>query len=125
MQKNFIFPAIVALALVAIVAIFVVLVKAKNAPPPDSTIIFFYGDTCPHCKNVEEFFTENDVASRISFEQREVYNSTANASLMADKYKKCGITNTNDMGVPLLWDGITCIQGDEPIINYFKSKLGL
>lgn len=121
MRKNFLFPAIIAVTIIAMMAIFVVLIQAKNAPPSDSTMIFFYGETCPHCKNVEEFFAENKVREKISFEEREVYNSTANAKIMNDRYNKCGITDPKEMSVPLFWDGTACITGDQPIIDYFNN----
>jgi thiol-disulfide isomerase/thioredoxin len=122
MQKNFLFPTIIVITVVALLAGFVYLIKTKNTPPPDNTMIFFYGDTCPHCLKVEEFFVENKTEEKFSFEKREVYNSTINAKLMTDRYKKCGITEPKDMGVPLFWTGTECLQGDVDIINYFETR---
>lgn len=125
MHKNLFFPVIVTLTILVVIGLFIGLMMAKNTSPPDSTMIFFYGDTCPHCKNVEEFFTENKIEEKISFEKLEVYNSATNAKIMTERYNKCGVTDTKKMFVPLLWDGSTCIQGAQPIIDYFKNKLSI
>jgi len=125
MKKNIIFPFFVILAAAIIVGLFIFLIKNKNSPPPDNTPIFFYGYDCPHCQKVEEFFAANDVTKKISFEQREVYQSANNAKLMTDRYGKCGITDPKEMYIPFYWNGTTCITGDQPIIDYFKNNLGL
>ncbi|MFH1253592.1 MAG: hypothetical protein V1664_04670 [Candidatus Uhrbacteria bacterium] len=125
MHKKLLFPIIIALAAIAVIGLFVFLIKAKNAPPPDSTMIFFYRDDCPHCKNVEDFFAANNVENQIAFEKREVRNSPANAKLLSDRFTRCNITDPKQMGVPLFWDGSTCFSGDQPIIDYFKTKLGI
>lgn len=124
MKKGMGFPALVIGSIIAVVAIFVIFIKLQNAPPSNDTIIFFYGDTCPHCANVEEFFVENKVEEKISFEKREVYNSAANAKLLAERAAVCSISQ-EDLGVPLLWTGKDCIRGDTDIIKYFKNQLGL
>ena len=85
-------------------------------------IIFFYGDGCPHCAKVEEYFKENNVQNKISFTQKEVYYNKNNASELASKAKICGLT-TNSIGVPFLWTGKKCLIGDENIINFFKQKI--
>ena len=88
----------------------------------NSLIIFFYSDICPHCKNVEKYFQDNNVRSKINFEEKEVYNNTNNASLLADKAKICGIKE-NEIGVPLLWADGKCYVGDEEIIKFFNEKI--
>jgi glutaredoxin len=90
-------------------------------------LIFFYGDGCPHCVNVEKFFQDNNVESKVQFEKKETFNDTRNSSLMSlIAEKKCSISG-NELGVPLLWDGQNskCLLGDQDIINFFKQKLGI
>ena len=84
-------------------------------------IIFFYGDGCPHCAKVEEYFKKNDIQDKISFDKKEVYHNKNNASELAIKAKQCGLT-TNSIGIPFLWTGKKCLIGDENIINFFKQK---
>lgn len=125
MRKNLLFPFIIAMAVIAVVTLFVVLIKASHPALPNSGLTFFYSTSCPHCANVEEFFTANEIEKKISVNKVEINNSTENAKLFYDTNIKCGITDQKEMGVPLLWDGTTCVNGDEPIITYFKNKLGL
>ncbi|MFA6132061.1 MAG: hypothetical protein WC702_03300 [Patescibacteria group bacterium] len=125
MRRNFFFPIIIAIAAIAVVALFVVLFKAGHPTLPSSGLTFFYSDTCPHCKNVEDFFAVNEVDKKINVEKLEINGSTENAKLFYNANVACGVTDQKDMGVPLLWDGSTCVNGDEPIITYFQNKLGL
>lgn len=84
--------------------------------------ILFYGNTCPHCKIVEKFIADNNIKSKIAFIELEVYENADNQKVIAEKAKICGI-DTNAIGVPMFWDGKTCITGDEPIINYLKEQI--
>jgi glutaredoxin len=85
-------------------------------------LIFFYGDTCPHCKKVEEFFAQNKVTEKISFSQKEVYNNKDNGALLSEKAAECGLKQ-DEIGVPLLWDNGKCLTGDVDIIDYFNKKI--
>lgn len=125
MKKNLTFPIIITIVVIAVVAFFVVMIKQTHPTLPDSGLTFFYSTTCPHCKNVEDFFAANEVDKKIAIKQVEISSSTENAQLFYDTNIACGITDQKEMGVPLLWDGTTCVNGDEPIITYFKNKLGL
>jgi len=125
MKKDLFFPIIIAIAAIAVVALFVTLIKLSHPTLPDSGLTFFYSNDCPHCANVEDFFASNDIDTKINIKKLEINSSTENAQLFNSTNVACGITDQKEMGVPLLWDGSTCINGDEPIITYFKNKLGL
>lgn len=84
-------------------------------------IILFYGISCPHCKEVEDYIKKNDIEDKISFVQKEVYFNRNNAKELEDKAKICGF-NTNEIGVPFLWDGEKCLIGSLDIINFFANK---
>lgn len=88
-------------------------------------LIYFYSKRCPHCANVEKFFEENKIENKFKFDKKEVGNNIKNAKLLSFIAKsKCKI-NTNQIGVPFLWDGKNskCILGDEPIIEYFEKLI--
>lgn len=90
-------------------------------------LIFFYGEGCPHCVNVETFFQENNIESKIQFDKKEVFNNRQNSYLMTlIATKKCGLSEDN-LGVPFLWNGpdSKCLLGDQPIIDFFKQKIGI
>ena len=98
-----------------------------TAAPEDNQdntdIIFFYGQECPHCQNVEKYFTENKTAGKIQFSQKEVYHNKDNKILMAEKAKACGIADS-ELGVPMLWTKDNkCLFGDKDIIDFFNQKM--
>lgn len=87
-----------------------------------NNMIFFYGKGCPHCENVEKFLEENkNIEEKVKFEKLEVWSSRKNKELMLEKAKICGIDNER-LGVPLFWNGETCLSGDTPIIDFLKQK---
>ncbi len=96
--------------------------KNPNPPIDDGVKIFFYSNTCPHCRNVEEYMVKNDIRNQVAFRELEVGNSVENANILIEKAKKCSI-KPEDVGVPFFWDGAKCIMGDEPIIKYFDEQL--
>lgn len=87
-----------------------------------SGLIFFYGDTCPHCKNVEDFMAKNKTEEKIKITKLEVYNNADNARLLVSKAKVCKL-NTEQIGVPFLWnaENKSCLVGDVDIIKYLQG----
>lgn len=86
-------------------------------------MILFYGDTCPHCKIVSDYIEANGIKDKLSFQELEVYHDQANVALMTRKAKQCGLDTSQGIGVPFFFDGQKCLVGDQPIIDYFKSKI--
>jgi hypothetical protein len=82
---------------------------------------YFWGDGCPHCANVAAFMETWGGRDKIKIDKKEVYKNPVNAKLMTARYQKCNVPRSQ-MGVPLLVtpEG-SCLSGDEPIINHFKS----
>lgn len=90
-----------------------------------SEMIFFYGQGCPHCVNVEKFLEENaSVEEKVKFEKLEVWKSKENARLMTERARNCGLSE-KELGVPLFWDGSKCLVGDTDIIDFLKNKSGI
>lgn len=90
--------------------------------PAKGAVILFYGDGCPHCKNVDDFVQQNKVEEKVNFLKLEVFNNQQNAKLLAKKAEICGL-DAAQIGVPFLWDGNTCILGDQDIIIFFQNKI--
>jgi len=89
----------------------------------EDKIIFFFGEGCPHCAKVEEFFKANNVESKVQFDKKEIYSDKENAYLLKlIANKKCNLSE-NEIGVPFLWDGSKCLIGDKDIINFFQEKI--
>jgi len=131
MPKKIIIPTI--LFVIVLIFSFGILIRDKKNNLPENTnqkerqiienqIILFYGDGCPHCAIVENFIAENKVKEKIPFEEKEVYYNQQNSEELAGKAKECDIP-TNSIGVPFLWDGSTCLVGDQDIINFLKQKI--
>lgn len=87
-----------------------------------SSIIFFYGRECPHCKNVEEYIAENNLSDKISFSQREIYHDAANAKLAVEKAAECGVSQ-DKLGVPFLWSEGKCYFGEDQVENFLSSQV--
>jgi len=88
-------------------------------------IVFFYGDTCSHCKKVEDFVSQNNIQDKVKFTSLEVYNNRANAQLLIDTEVFCKI-KANEIGsIPMLWDGSKCFLGDLDIIDFFKKQASI
>lgn len=96
-------------------------VSTNSSPIPSDTYLYFWGEGCPHCKNVAEFLDSWDKKDKIKLDKREVWYDRNNAKLMQERSKVCNL-KTSEMGVPLMItpDG-KCLIGDVPIIDLFKS----
>jgi len=98
----------------------------KYFTPQKSEIIYFYGEGCPHCANVDAFLQENKIEEKVSFVKKEVFNNNENAKELVGVAQKCGLPS-DQVGVPLLWDSPSskCYVGDVDVINFFKEKAGI
>jgi len=92
-----------------------------------SELILFYGNTCPHCKIVEEFIKTNKINEKLKIDQLEVYENKDNAATMVSLVQKvCSDQITKEgIVVPFLIDtkNNKCIIGDTPITDYLSSQV--
>ena len=86
-----------------------------------SEAVLYYGDTCPHCKIVEDFLTENDVASRLDFVQKEVYRNNTNAQELLLIGSLCRLPSNYVGSVPLFYMDGKAFLGDKPIIEFLNN----
>lgn len=96
--------------------------NSKPIPTPEpNTYQYFWGNGCPHCENVAKFEETWSGKDKIKITKLEVWNNAANARVMAERAKVCGIKQS-ELAVPLM---ITpenkCLMGDTPIIDQLKS----
>ena len=88
-------------------------------------IILFYGQGCPHCKNVDDFIAQNNIKDKVKFSNLEVWYNKDNQAILGQVAQKCGI-NSNQVGVPFLYDGNgKCYVGDVDVINFFKNAANI
>ena len=121
-MKRFGLIAILATLLILVGRVF--LFSRGNKPPtvqPLTNYEYYWGNGCPHCEVVDEFFKSWEGKDKVAIEKREVWYNKANAQIMAARGEACGIAKS-DLAVPFL---VTpegkCLLGDEPIINLFKE----
>ena len=119
-------PLITLLATLAIIIGGAFLLSKKEAPdstnlPLPSSYEYFWGDGCPHCAEVQEFFDSWEGKDKIDIQKYEVWSSRENAQRLRKRAVSCGF-QSNKIGVPLLFtpEG-KCISGDKPIIDFFKQ----
>lgn len=86
--------------------------------------VFYYGETCPHCKDVEKWFEENKIEEKIKFSKKEVWNNRQNAAELGKVAASCNL-DVNNIGVPFLYAEEKCLIGTPDIIKYFSDKLGI
>lgn len=95
--------------------------SSKVLAQKESSIYLFYGTGCPHCSQVDEFFTENDFYQKYQIEKKEIYFDRENALLFNQLLDLKQIPD-NKRGVPLLLIGDKVFVGDTPIINNFQIE---
>ncbi len=92
------------------------------ATPLNDSIILFFGITCPHCEDVEDWIEQNSIDEKITIERKEVYQNTTNARELTKVAEGCGI-NTNSVGVPFLYAEGNCYVGTPDIVSYISNKV--
>ena len=90
----------------------------------DKTSVFFYGNTCPHCKDVEEWMENNTIKEKMEIIKKEVYDNNANAQELSLAAQICGL-DTNNIAVPFLYAENKCFIGTPDIVSYLSQKVGL
>ena len=124
MSKTLIIVAVITL-LIIVGGVFL-FSQGGSAPPSEplpspTSYEYYWGDGCPHCKNVQDFFDGWENYDKANIVKYEVWYNKANQKRMQQRADTCKI-NLQDMGVPLLVTPTgECIGGDTPIVDHFKG----
>lgn len=99
---------------------------SKNSFPDlnGTKIIYYYSNTCTHCKAVLEFMDKNDIYSKVEFSKKEITTDRNNSKELSEAASKCGM-NPASIGVPFVYDNGKCYMGDVDIIDLFSEKAGI
>lgn len=89
-----------------------------------SVTTYFYGETCPHCHDVQKFLDENKIDQKVSFVKREVWGDRSNATMMREAAGICSL-ETKDIAVPFLFSEGKCFIGTPKVVDFFKQKAGI
>jgi glutaredoxin-related protein len=120
-NKTRLTALVVIIALIASIAL-IISTRQPNKTDNNSSnadMILFYSFSCPHCQNVSDYISENDIKDKYSFTELEISENQNNSTKLIQKAKDCGY-DTATLGVPFLWTGETCLMGDTNIIDFFK-----
>ncbi len=89
--------------------------------------LYFYGNWCPHCENVREYFDDNAIMEKFDITKKEIRRNKTN-SLIFSQYIKALNLSPREVGVPFMiileddWD-MSYTSWDTPIISHFKNIL--
>ncbi|MEM3362267.1 MAG: hypothetical protein QXV83_01125 [Candidatus Anstonellaceae archaeon] len=112
------------LALGAIFFLIILFEEPKPSLALDSTtsIIFYWGDGCPHCQKVKNFIEENNLKTKITIIEKEVYKNKTNAQELLEVAKSCSL-DTSTIGIPFLVYKNKCYIGSDQAIELLNSFL--
>jgi len=99
--------------------LFFFLLVSKTASATNQ-ILYFYGQGCPHCAEVEQYFEENSIYSEYPIVKKEIYFNPDNAALFNTTMDNLGIPTTS-RGVPAVVMGSKVLVGDQPIVDNFVT----
>jgi len=88
----------------------------------DAQMTLYYGETCPHCKIVEEWLVQHDPENTLRVARKEVYYDRDNAAALGTTAQSCGLS-TDSVGVPFLVVEGDCYIGDGPIIAVLQQRM--
>lgn len=138
MSKKNIFLSLLVVAILLVLA-FVIFQEEANAPEKEigastiesdnesekistsTEIIYYYGEECPHCKDVLKFLEENKISEKVEFQKKEVWHNKNNSEEMMKKVEECGL-NPNTIGVPFLYAEGKCLIGTPKVEGFFREK---
>lgn len=87
-------------------------------------MVLYVSDSCPHCKNVEDYLKDNPPSDPNSIAIKEVSTNRQNAAELNKVANDCpDYDASTGVGVPFAYleDQNTCLVGDTPIVDYLQS----
>jgi len=89
----------------------------------DISVNFFYGTTCPHCKNVEPLIGELEPKyPEVDFQSFEVYENYSNSVKLSTWFESYKVP-TNMRGVPVVFVDGSYLLGDTPILENLEAEI--
>lgn len=84
-------------------------------------IIYYYGNTCPHCAVLNDWLKENKIADKVKFAKKEVYSNQQNSLELQAAAKECGL-DTSSIGVPFVYAKGSCYVGSDKAKEFFQKE---
>ena len=99
-------------SLVVIAALWLVYSARPHAIANAGDFTFYYSIQCPHCKNVEDYMTTNNITAKVNVTLKEVSRDESNRNEFLSVSKLCGIAD-DQIGVPLGYYQKKCYLGED------------
>ena len=103
---------------------FFLLQSSRPTLPSPDKIILYFGNTCPHCKDLEKYILDNKIKEKVSFEEKEVYENKTNSTELTMVATSCNIPN-DQIFVPFMYANGKCLVGGDEITKFLNDKAGL
>ena len=104
-----------------LLSILYVINKADVAGVTDDNILIFTTPTCPHCKVVKDYISQNNILEKLPLVVLDA-NKPAYSKLLSEKANICQLDPTS-IGVPFYFYQNECLSGDQPIIDQLDKML--
>lgn len=114
-------PIVGGITLLAVIGLIVWGLQSSGSNADDTSIIYYYGAECSHCKDVAKFLEENHIAEKVDFIKKEVWNNPINNREMVRRAKECGL-GADEIGVPFLWNKGQCLVGQDKVEDFQKQS---
>jgi glutaredoxin len=113
---------ILGFCIIASVVLFTLFILSLNAENKRAqSIILFFREDCPHCKNVEKFIEESGAMSKLRIERKDV-SIPANSLELNKRASQCKIPN-EELGVPFIYYLGKCQIGDNSSIEFLEGMM--
>ena len=124
MKKQTLITGLLILVILGLISFVVFGSKNNNSTKisNNQTLTFFYGNTCPHCADVEKWMKENKIEEKIDIVKKEVYANKQNAKELESAATICKLP-TDSIGVPFLFAEGKCYIGSPDVISYLLEKI--
>jgi hypothetical protein len=90
--------------------------------PAKKKAYFFYLDTCPHCHNVDKYFTDNGIYDKYDIEKLDA-KIPVNGQFLDELYAANNFPEEQRGGVPVVAFVDKFIVGDQPAIDNFVKDI--
>ncbi|MEK7598472.1 MAG: cytochrome c biogenesis protein [Patescibacteria group bacterium] len=102
--------------------VFFLLPLAISAQTVKKKAVYFYAETCSHCKKVDEYFLANGIYDKYDIKKIEASGATE-IQLLNEYFDVFGDTKPEDRGYPAIFFDDKKLVGDVSINNRFVSEM--
>ena len=121
MDKKALFLTAVVIPVLFVLGIFLFSSKPAGSNNLPEGLVLYYGNTCPHCKELDELIQKNNIKDKVSFNEKEVFVNRENSRELTRVAKSCGLSD-DSIGVPFLYAEGKCLVGTDDIFDYLSKK---